>query len=236
LKSSAGRIRWAIPFASVYAKELKEYAEALAELIDDYNKLTMSADGYKKAAIWAEYDKNKAKGSEYAAAVRDLALAEVDRTGAVATLNKEFRDLTALTKDIKNNTLLDWYEEEKKKVGADNVVLQEMLKLKQGIIDANAAYAEAPLPMDPWLDFEKGKVAASARSDKEISDASKKSQDDLAKSLESIYDGMWKNIQSTFADTIEGMFDKGLDSWDDFFDSILGLFKKMLAQMAAAMK
>ena len=150
-------------------------------------------------------------------------------------LSMQWAKITLSATEYEKLSLAKWFSDEAEKVGEDNTMLRKLYDTKLLILQANAEYAKAPLPMDSWLAFEKGKVEASERSDKEIADASKKSSDTLAKDLESIYDGMWKNIQSEFADTLYGMFEDGLDSWDDFFDSILDLFKKMIAQMAAAM-
>jgi tape measure domain-containing protein len=52
---------------------------------------------------------------------------------------------------------------------------------------------------------------------------------------ERIWTRAWENIQDSFGDTIHRMlWEDGIDSFEDFFDSILDAFKRMLSEMIAA--
>lgn len=56
---------------------------------------------------------------------------------------------------------------------------------------------------------------------------------DAFEHLRATYENFLEGVQRSFADTIYSMLDGSLDSWDDFFDSVLDMFKRMLAEMAA---
>jgi len=45
---------------------------------------------------------------------------------------------------------------------------------------------------------------------------------------------MWKNIQSAGAGTLYDMLDGQLKTWQDYFDAIGDIFKRMLANMGSA--
>jgi len=67
----------------------------------------------------------------------------------------------------------------------------------------------------------------------EVERDTKETHQNTTSEIDKIYERMLENIQDEFADTIYDMLDGQLDSWGDFFDSILDMFKHMVAEMAA---
>lgn len=219
------------------AKKLAdEYKAALESTVDQYNKLTMSADDYKRTAIWQEWENSKVKATDYALAVRDAALAVVNSTGeqakAIAEASDEYNKLSLSASEYKALQLDLQYAKDTAAVNGNAAALEQL----RIVYEANKRSAEE-------LDIELGQKNAEGlvKSIEENAAASVKAYQDgveeakkSAQKIEKIYDHMWESIQDSFADSIEGMFDKGLDSWGDFFDNIEKAFKHMLAQLSAA--
>lgn len=141
-------------------------------------------------------------------------------------LGKQVKDLTsdyialgkAMGKDF-------WVIQAEDKYAVQSRTLDVLIQQEKEYIEEGKALGE-----DMWLTHEQGRKDATDRAiEYEI-----KADEEAAKEIQKIYDEMWNGIQNSFADTIYDMFDEGLDSWGDFFDSILDLFKKMLANMVAA--
>ncbi|MBS3777542.1 MAG: hypothetical protein KGY70_20280, partial [Bacteroidales bacterium] len=60
-----------------------------------------------------------------------------------------------------------------------------------------------------------------------------KENEETTSEIDKLYENMLENIQSNFADSIHDMLDGQVHSWEDFFGSILDMFKRMIAEMAA---
>ncbi len=66
-----------------------------------------------------------------------------------------------------------------------------------------------------------------------VAEERRRLQEKYASETDKLWQHTLNNIQDEFADTFYRMFDEGLDSWGDFFDSVWDMFKKLLAQIAA---
>lgn len=201
-------------------------------------------DGYKAeeaAAKKAEIASNKA-ATELKRQLAEAEKVAVTYAKALESAVDAYNKLTLSTSEYQRLEIWKWYEKESQTLGVNNEYLLAARDLKlqnvdatEKIIAANKAYAENPLPADPWIKHFADKEKLAADADKEIAKASLKETDKLTKDLEDIYESMWKNIQSSFSDTIYNMLDGQMQTWDDFFDGIFDAFKRMLANMASAM-
>jgi hypothetical protein len=163
---------------------------------------------------------------------QDLLSAEKERKKELAETNKLIRSMAAAEKE--------WIEQiEKRSYISDADYNKEMRSRQKAIDDEyNSMVKSYQKQEEAWLDHvQKRSFISDEEYNKNLlkeQKATEKHLKEQQKLYQKIYDEMWNGIQNSFADTIYDMFDEGLDSWGDFFDSILDLFKKMLANMVAA--
>jgi hypothetical protein len=214
-------------------KSAEEYNNTIQTVIDKYNQLTMSADDYARSKVWETYQKEAAilgTNNDFLNAWLSLALQKIDTDGeqakAIEAVTNKYNELTLSAADYQLLKLNDWFKEETEKIG-DNA---EALEKLNAAYDLQKQKIEELKQKEIWDGFSDG-------ANKEISDIAEhweKENKKAAEGVQKIWDKAWKNIESDFADTIYDMMDKGIDGFDDFFEKIGSMFKKLLAEMVAA--
>lgn len=152
---------------------------------------------------------------------------------AYKSLADEWAKLTLSATAYQKLALDEWFAREAEKVGADNEMLLKLYATKKLILQVNEAYQAAPLKDDPWIKHYKKKEELAADAEKTIAETAKKEQDDLAKSVDRLWENTWQNLQKTYSDIIYDMLSGDLSTWDDYFQSIKSLFMRLIAEMVA---
>ena len=218
----------------------KTILRAAETISNEYAKLTLSADEYAKMQVWQWYKKEAEQlgyVSEELQKTVELKLQEIEKTGEQAKAIQEAHDafvkLTTSAIDYKLLELNKKFQEDTEKIGENADALREL----GDVYRANKAlleYEKDPYPADIWPKHFAKKAELAETTETQIAQDAIDKQKKAADEVQKTYDKMWENIQDEFADSLYGMFDEGLDSWGDFFDNILDMFKKMLAEMVAA--
>lgn len=195
--------------------EINAYESALKKVRDRVAELTMTQEELAQYRIDEQY--------------RSLAKALGEAHPELRTLVELERARLRLAESLGDMEYSDYWSE-----GWQAAIRAQ--KQYQAEFDQTMAlhkkYAEEgkALGEDMWLSREKGAREAEER----IVEEQTRAQKEAAKAFDDIWKNAVSRVQSTFSDTFYAMLDGGIASWSDFCKSLLNIFKRMLAELAAA--
>lgn len=237
-KASAAETKKASDAANKYAMVIDELNGKLAAINgDDYSKKIAEIEkqflsyaktvGAAKDVLQKWYDTMKSQaGIDSMKEVLDI---EALNT-ALKDLDDQYAQLSLTKLELMDYELSKWYEDERLELIKNNAVSQEAIDLIDKIYEKKKKLNDDLKNKEIWDGFsENGKTEIS-----DIAEHWEKENKKAAEGVQKIWDKAWKNIESDFADTIYDMMDKGIDGFDDFFEKIGSMFKKLLAEMVAA--
>lgn len=221
---------------SEWAKGITARAEEAAKKVQESNdemaKSSEELTEQQRAEMKAE-EQRRARQIELAEKAKRQAAAEKkaqeEAKKAADERRKAEKKLAEEKKRVADSTaaLLDQMDFERRSMKMTEIAIEKETRIraahKQGIYDQDEAISRHVEAMQ----------AEQAELDR--TEAALKQIQDEAQQFEKRWDTMVENIQTAWGDTIHNaLWTDGLDSFDDFTDSVLDMFKKMISEMVAA--
>ncbi|NCU31953.1 MAG: phage tail tape measure protein, partial [Candidatus Moranbacteria bacterium] len=220
-----------IEFEKQKADLMKKYQELAANLKNKHGEISESLEASLKTRYFADL-KNLAEGfldtgekAKTAATEIDKVRESLDNLGLSATLEKfplfdfdKVVDSAKVATQISAETSAQFWKERHEEAYALQVQMSEYSASK--IADIHKAHTDKII---------KDRDDAEERARKERERKEREAAQKIAKEWERVYDDMHKFAADTFYD----IFDGQLDSFEDFTDEMLNIFKRMLANMVA---
>ena len=119
-----------------------------------------------------------------------------------------------------------------KAVNAQRSVGLQLLRGEIGFIQANLQLLTIQKELES--DLAVIRINSARAADAERAEDAKQVAEEAARAENDIRENYLRQWQQTFSTGISGMLESGLRDWESFFDSILGLFRGLIADMAAA--